>query len=142
MRTTHILSGLLALSILAASCARKTEIIPPDPKPVGGKGGNTTLRITPQHHDKRIDSCHIFIKYDATARPGNMVFDDSMWVTPEDGRPIAKFQGLLKGDYYIYGIGYDPDIAEPVDGGTSFTVIDTLLNSYDIYMAVTEAGAH
>ena len=142
MRTSNILSGLLALSILAASCARKTDIITPDPKPVGGKGGLTTLLIIPEHHEIKIDSCTIYIKYDATAMPFNGIYDDSMSVTPQNGRSEAKFAGLSKGNYYIYGVGYDPNIAEPVTGGTSFTVIDTLANTYEIYIAVTEIGGH
>lgn len=142
MRTSHILAGLLAFSLFTASCVRKTEVNPTEPKPKAGKTGLTTLRITPQHHEKNIDSCWVYLKYNATARPDDGMYDDSLLVTPQDGKPIAKFTFLNKGDYYVYGVGYDPDIAEPVVGGTSFTVIDTLEKTYDIYLAVTEIGGH
>lgn len=142
MRTSHILTGLLALSIFSTSCVRKTTIDEPESKPIAGKGGLTTLSIIPQHHEKNIDSCTIYIKYNATARPATGVYDDSLMVVPLNGHPVAKFEGLKKGDYYIYGVGYDPDIAEPVIGGTSFTIIDTLQNKYDVYVAVSEIGGH
>jgi hypothetical protein len=138
MRTSHILTGVVLLGILSTGCVRETEVKEPEKKPDAGKGGNTTLRLTPQHHLKNIDSCWIYVKYNATSKPSSMVFDDSMKVTPEDGRPIANFPNLKKGDYYFYGAGWDYDLAEVVTGGTSFKVVDTLQNKYDIYLAVSE----
>lgn len=142
MRASHIFIGLLIFSAFAAGCVRKTEINEAEKPVIAGKGGFTTLNITPQHHEKNIDSCIIYIKYNATKKPATNVYDETVTVTHQDGRPMAKFPGLKRGNYFIYGEGYDPDVAEPVVGGTSFTIIDTLEKSYDIYLAVSEAGGH
>lgn len=139
MLTSRIIAGVLILGTLATGCVRETEVKQPDPKPDAGKGGQTTLRVTPQHHLKNVDSCVIYVKYNTRTMPSNMIFDDSMVVAQQDGRPVANFQ-LKKGDYYFYGMGWDYDIAEVVTGGAPFTVIDTLKNEYDFYIAVTEAG--
>lgn len=136
MRILNTIASLMAASLLLASCVRKQPVVAPTPDPVGGKGGKSTLNIVPQHHTKDIDSCMVYIKYDATNLPKSMIFDDSMKVVQDVGGPTATFTGLKQGNYYIYGKGWDPDIAEDVVGGQTFRIIDTL--SYNLKLAVTE----
>src|ERR1700760_819160 len=105
MQISKIIAGLIVLSIWSSACVRKTDVIDPTPAPVAGKGGLGTLRITPERREKNIDSCHIFLKYNATSMPDSFKYDDSLWVKQADGRPIAEFDSLRKGSYYMYGIG-------------------------------------
>lgn len=99
----------LALSILG-SCSRKDDEDP----------GLATLKLTPQHHGKNIDSCMVFIKFDAIDVPSG--YDDSAWVKQENGKPVATFTGLKKGNYYLFGKGWDPSILQEVKGGMPYTI--------------------
>src|ERR1700741_2137378 len=95
---------LAALS--ASSCSRTEE----EPKSVGGKGGNATLKITPKHHDLNIDSCMVYIKYDAQDVPAS--YDDSAKAVMINNIPVATFAGLKKGAYYLFGKGWDASIKD------------------------------
>ena len=114
-----------------SSCGRKDEII----EDKAGKGGNATLLITPQHHGKNIDSCTIYIKYNTLDAP-TTPYDDSAICIMSDGKPVASFTGLKKGDYYLYGEGYDPSILQQVAGGINHTIEEE--KSIQIFIPVTE----
>lgn len=113
------------------SCSRKDDNKTVD---AAGKGGNTTLKVTPQHHGQNIDSCTIYLKYNAKELPSD--FDEQTICIMENGKPVATFTGLKKGDYYIYGKGWDPSITQKVVGGIPYTVSEE--KTYDINIPVTE----
>lgn len=125
---------LLAVAALIFSCNRD------DDDPVGGKGGNATLRVSPMHHTEYIDSSMVYIKYNATSMPS--AFDDSMMCVQSGGKPVATFGQLKKGNYYVYGVGFDED--QPLDpdhwynvkGGTPYVI--TVEETQDITVPVTE----
>jgi hypothetical protein len=99
--------------------------------PVGGKGGNATLRITPKHHGRAIDSCTLYIRYNEVNPPADGRYDDSAKCVPSGGIPVATFTGLKTGNYYLYANGWDPVIvpANYVKGGLSYTIsTETTLN--------------
>lgn len=100
--------------------------------PVAGKGGNAVLKITPRHHGKNIDSCKIYIKYNTQDLPADGKYDDSATCVPDGGTPVATFSNLKKGNYYLYGSGWDPDIAQGVVGGTPYVISDENLQSYNL----------
>lgn len=101
---------------------------------IGGKGGNATLKVTPQHHTLNIDSCMIYIKYNATNTPDS--YDDSAMCVPQDGAPVATFTQLKKGNYYLYGKGWDPSIVQSVKGGLTYEI--TQEQTIHIFLPVTE----
>jgi hypothetical protein len=115
---------LLACSLLFFACKKGD-----DETPVGGPGGNATLKITPWHHDKMIDSCMIYIKYNAVNPPADSVYDDSARCVLVNGEPIATFAGLKKGNYYLFGYGWDPQLSPPqaVRGGIAWPVTEETL---------------
>lgn len=104
--------------------------------PVAGKGGNAVLKITPRHHGTNIDSCTVYIKYNTKDLPGDGKYDDSAKCVPENGKPVATFSNLKKGDYYLFGSGWDPTIGEAVVGGSPYTISEENLQSHNI--SVTE----
>lgn len=108
--------GLLAMTASCKDREEKKEVN------IGGKGGSTTLEATPKHHSKNIDSCTIYIKYNTKELP--TTFDDSAKCVLRNGVPVATFTGLKKGDYYLYGKGWDPSIVENVKGGIPYTIND------------------
>ena len=112
---------LILLAVFSFSCNRKDE------DSSAGKGGNATLKITPVHHTKYIDSCRVYIKYNAVDAPSG--YDDSTWAVTVNGVPVASFTELKKGSYYIFGTGWDD--AQPagaswwnVKGGIPYTITE------------------
>lgn len=128
LKTT--LALFAASSLLFASCSREDK----DDENTAGKGGQAILRLTPKHHAKLIDSCKVYIKYNTQDKPA--FYDDSTWCIPVDGKPVGTFSGLKKGKYYLYGYGWDEAIAEAVDGGAPFEIIEE--KAYDYSLSVTE----
>lgn len=109
--------SLLAFSLatVAASCERDKG------SDMAGKGGSTTLNVTPKHHDSLIHDCTIYIKYNA--QDAATVYDDSVkCVDNSDGIPVATFANLKKGKYYLLGDGFDPRIAQKVKGGAPYVI--------------------
>lgn len=125
---------IAALFFLFSAC--KTS---DDPQPsIGGKGGNGTIKVTPRHHGSPIDSCTIYIKYNATDEPANKQYDDSMKCVQVGGLPVAAFTGLKKGNYYLYGYGWDPTLTPPsaVKGAFAFNLSSETVQTIDL--AVSE----
>ncbi len=122
------LAAALIFVMSSASCNRE------DPEPKAGKGGNAVLHIVPRHHAKIIDSCLVFIKYNAQDLPSE--FDDSVWCKPVNGMSTATFTGLSKGQYYIFGRGYDEDIDQICIGGGPYTIEEEGELHYNL--AITE----
>ena len=131
--------ALAGLLLFAASCNK------PDDTPVvtptvdsAGKGGNATLHITPRHHGRQIDSCTIYVKYNATDKPADGRYDDSAQCVQAGGIPVATFSRLRKGKYYLYGYGWDPTLSPPqhVKGGYAYNLATETVQSTDL--AVSE----
>lgn len=124
-------AALIVFSALSFVACKTTD---DPPEPTAGKGGNATLNVTPQHHGKPIDSCTIFIKYNATDAPANQQYDDSLRCTLVGGIPVASFTGLKKGNYYLYGYGWDPSLTPPqhVKGGYAHPIQEEDVQSVDL----------
>lgn len=123
--TTTLLIAITACFTLT-SCERKDEL--------AGKGGKATLKVTPQHHGDNIDSCTIFLKYNAQDLPSE--YDEQLTCVLENGKPVATFSELKPGNYYIYGSGWDPDINQAVVGGIPYKIEEE--KTYNITVPVTE----
>ncbi|MBS1771346.1 MAG: hypothetical protein JST82_00710 [Bacteroidetes bacterium] len=137
MRTKYIIPGLILATFLAMGCYRKQDKVTPAPYALAGKGGTAKLLINAKHHDYTLDSCTIYLRYDAVEMPTiyNWRFDDSMKVKPQSGGLYAIFDSLKQGNYYIWAKGWDPNyaaVADSVIGGTAFKVIDTVTRTYNI----------
>ena len=108
MKTRYV--GLAVLLVIGIGCNKTT------PVPVGGKGGNATIIVSPTHRGIYVDSCTVYLKYNATDAPtGN--YDDSQKVYLIDTTPVAIFAQLKKGQYYIFGDGYHLPFNTWVKGG-------------------------
>jgi hypothetical protein len=81
-----------------------------------GTGGKSSVSGTVKHHAAPIPYCVVYIKYGAKEFPGTNtgLYDASVTA---DGSGNYEFKDLRKGDYYLYGFGYDPSIQENVSGG-------------------------
>jgi hypothetical protein len=128
----------VASCLILVSCVRENPIADPVVDPVAGKGGKATLRITPKHHGKAIETCTVYLAYNATNLPNPLAFDDTANLILQDNKWLARFDSLKQGNYYIYGVGWDPDIVDTVVGGATFKIVDSFARSYDLTLAVTE----
>ena len=81
-----------------------------------GNGGKSAVNGYVAHHNHRIPNAIVYIKYGAAEFPGTDVskYDASV---AADGNAHYEFKDLRKGDYYLYGVGYDNAIMENVSGG-------------------------
>ncbi|MBL7890078.1 MAG: carboxypeptidase regulatory-like domain-containing protein [Bacteroidia bacterium] len=81
-----------------------------------GPGGKSSISGVVEHHGAAIPNSVVYIKYGATDFPGAAVSAYDAQVTA-DASGNYKFDGLRKGDYYLYGVGYDNAVVAPVTGG-------------------------
>jgi hypothetical protein len=89
----------------------------------GGKGGNATLSITPEHHGQFVDTCTLYIKYATKDAPASGIYNDSAICVIVDTTPVATFTHLTNGTYYIFGVGYHATYVPPnVKGGLPVTI--------------------
>jgi hypothetical protein len=105
-----------------------------------GTGGDNSIAAFPKHHGVTIPNATVYIKYGATELPGKSAsdYDDSKIAIKEGtGDAHAHFEGLLKGDYFIYAIGYDSTVSEIVTGGVAVK-ITSKSGEKDVEIPVTE----
>jgi hypothetical protein len=86
-----------------------------------GKGGKSSVNGNVKHHSKLIPNAIVYIKYGATEFPGTDVslYDDQI---TSDTNAHFEFRDLEKGDYYLYGVGFDNALMEAVKGGVSVSL--------------------
>lgn len=113
MKTKLFLFTLFIIST-AFGCKKKSS---------AGTGGNANLKVVAQHHSLSIDSGTIYIKFNTLDAPSDGVYDlTQSFSSSSTGNAFTIFNGLKKGDYYIYGTGWDPSISNQVKGGIPYTV--------------------
>jgi hypothetical protein len=124
MSKKTLMIGLLLISVLIISSCHKE-----------GEGGKSSVSGNVKHHSKLIPNAVVYIKYGAKEFPGTDVSKYDASVTA-DSNAHYEFKSLYKGDYYLYGVGYDNAIMEPVTGGIG---IELKLNKHlDADVPVTE----
>lgn len=86
-----------------------------------GPGGAAKIVGEAKHHDEPIPGTTIYIKYGAQESPGTdpALYDDT--VTANENAEF-EFRNLNKGDYYLYGVGFDSTIGEQVRAGIPVTI--------------------
>ena len=103
-----ILAAVFAITIIA-SCKKE------------GTGGKATITGLAKHHAKPIPNAVVYIKYGVKESPGTNPANYDASVT-SDGNAKYEFKELNKGDYYLFGIGYDSAISNTVTGGVPVSV--------------------
>ncbi len=107
--------------IVAVGCQH-----PDDAISGGGKGGNNTLSVTPEHADSLISTCKVYIKYGVLDAPANNLYDDSASPVMMNGVPKAIFHNLIRGNYYLYAQGTHVGYTPPgLKGGVPVTINST-----------------
>lgn len=94
---------LIAASSLLLSC-KKNQL-----------GGTSTIKGIVAHHSRAIPNSRVFIKFNAKEFPGEDTTVYDAKVTADAGGNYSI--KCYKGDYYLYGFGYDDLIKQNVSGG-------------------------
>lgn len=96
-----------------------------------GTGGKSSVSGNVKHHSKLIPNAIVYIKYGATEFPGADIdlYDDHV---TSDTNAHYEIKDLRKGDYYLYGVGYDNAILETVKGGVGITLKYNKASTIDI----------
>jgi hypothetical protein len=81
-----------------------------------GTGGKSSVSGSVKHHEALIPNCVVYIKYGTKEFPGKDLSKYDASVTA-DANAHYEIKDLRKGDYYLYGAGYDNSIMETVTGG-------------------------
>lgn len=127
MRTQLFISCMISLFMIG-SCTKK---------PSAGLGGNANLKVKAFHHSSTIDSCTIYIKFNTSEAVSLSEYDLSQKIVKDSiGNSYTIFAGLKKGDYYIYGEGWDRSISNNVKGGLPYTIKEE--SDLEIIIPVTE----
>lgn len=129
-----LLAGILFAGVLGCK-KRGDQVLPITDPAVAGKGGLATLKITAQRDSFDIDSCTVYIKYNALVSTGT--FDDSASATFIDQKPPAvSFPGLKRGDYFLYVKGWDIIKSKIVTGSLGYTIVKDTTATYNILLPV------
>ena len=105
-------TSLLFLSVIAIfnSCKKNDT------------GGKATVILSPAHHDDPIYGATVYVKFGATELPSNPTLDYDLKVGAQSTEATVTVDNLRPGDYYFYGVGYDPAILQEVKGGIGLSI--------------------
>jgi hypothetical protein len=81
-----------------------------------GLGGKATIKGTVKHHSTPIPKAVVYIRYGTKDFPGSNVTHYDASVTA-NANAEYEFTNLKKGDYYLFGVGFDSSIVKNVVGG-------------------------
>jgi hypothetical protein len=103
---TKIITTIMSIALVFAIISCKKE----------GIGGKSTVKGYVKHHSVFIANAIVYIKYRTTEFPGSDIskYDSNIQA---DASGYYEIKNLQKGDYYLYGVGYDNGISENVYGG-------------------------
>lgn len=103
---------LLSVALITVSACKKEA----------GPDGNATITGHVKHHEDAIPNATVYIKYGATELPGTdpMDYDDEATASASDAH--YSFNGLKRGDYYLFAIGFDSACVCEVIGGVSISI--------------------
>lgn len=81
-----------------------------------GPGGKAVIKGMVMHHTAPIPGAAVYIKYGAKEFPGTDItyYDASV---NADAQANYTFTDLKKGDYYLFGVGFDSTLVKTVTGG-------------------------
>jgi len=102
-------------------------------------GGKTKITVYPAHHGKPIYGATVYVKFNTNDMPSDPTSNYDLKVVGEENEEHVHIEGLRYGKYYLYAVGYDPEISETVVGGAPLTIKwKERKNSIDFDIAVSE----
>jgi hypothetical protein len=86
-----------------------------------GTGGDAQISYMVKHHDMHIPNATVYIKFNADEFPGDNISEYDL-SDQSDSEGHGHFESLKKGKYYLYAVGYDSSVAQPVVGGVAIKI--------------------
>ena len=86
-----------------------------------GPGGKGSIGGFVKHHSQLIHGAVVYIKYGAKESPGtNVTYYDAS--VNADANAHYEFPDLKRGNYYLFGVGFDSSMVKTVTGGVPVTI--------------------
>jgi hypothetical protein len=118
---------LLAVTVFSLAACQKA-----------GLEGKNTLVLKPQHHGLAIKGSVAYIKFNVSELPDTASSAFDHVVRGSAGEDHIHVEGLKKGKYYVYCVGFDSAISQEVRGGVP-VVINSKSGETEKEVPVTEA---
>jgi hypothetical protein len=109
MKKVYIIIAVTTIFTLGISSCKKN-----------GTGGESEISVWVKHHETLIPGATVYVKYGAMEFPGTDLskYDVSkVCGISGHGAGHTHFKELLRGNYYLYAVGYDSTISKAVTGG-------------------------
>jgi hypothetical protein len=103
-----------------------------------GTGGDVTIVAFPEHHGQAIKGSTAYVKFKAKEAPSSPTTDYNLKIQGEEDENHVHIENLLRGDYYVYMVGFDSTIAQQVKGGTRVSIAKGKTGEIDVHIPVTE----
>lgn len=87
-----------------------------------GTGGKANVHANIKHHTTPIKGATLYVKFDAKELPSDPTNNYDLKETGCNLCTDIHVEGLLPGNYYLYAVGFDSTIMQPVSGGTSVRI--------------------
>lgn len=111
MKANFIIIMLAALTFIGVESCKKNDT-----------GGEVTLAALPKHHGTPIYGATLYVKFDATELPTDIITNYDIKIVGEPNESHVHVEGLRYGEYFLYMEGYDSTISAPVSGGTGVSI--------------------
>ncbi len=118
------LVSLISLCVYSSSCTKE------------GPRGKALIKGYVKHHSTLIPGATVYIKYGTKDFPGsNTQYYNSSTVC--NSNAYFEFKDMQKGNYYLFGIGFDSTFVKDVSGGLPIE-LKTKTQTLETVVAVTE----
>lgn len=119
---------LLAIAVLNFNSCKKSST-----------GGDAEVAAFPKHHGKSIYGATVYVKFKTNDMPSNPESNYDLKIVGDATENHVHIHGLRYGKYYLYAVGFDPEINEVVKGGVPLNIKwNKRKKETDIDIAVTE----
>lgn len=85
-------------------------------------GGKTKISAYPAHHGKAIYGTTVYVKFNTLDMPSDPTNNYDLKVVGDATEEHVHIEGLRYGHYYLYIVGFDPEISATVVGGAPLTI--------------------
>lgn len=127
MKNIFFLTMIAAMIVIVPACKKNDT------------GGKATIAAFPKHHDRAIKGATVYVKFDAEEMPSDITTHYDLKITGEANEDHVHIEDLRYGHYYLYAVGYDSTIMQPVLGGIGVKIKwSERKDEMDVNIPVTE----
>jgi hypothetical protein len=102
-----------------------------------GLNGENMVVAHPKHHSVSIKGATVYVKFNAKELPGTKPTDYDANFVGKANEDHVHIEGLKKGNYFLYAVGFDSTIMQPVTGGLAID-LSKKSGETDVEIHITE----